>query len=122
MGQRSRIMYIEYKGGGLAGDARIGRVMFSKTGKTLHYQGKSFSSLKGEGYKANYRDDETGEEYWISGPRKDGGDTLYPGVVAIDEDVREEYWNEVRGLPDRVNDTSYRCTGKYTKRGKGTSE
>ena len=33
--QSGRIMYIECKAGGLTGTARIGRVMTSKTGRTL---------------------------------------------------------------------------------------
>ena len=32
---KSRIMYIECKSDGLTGPARIGRVTFSKTGRTL---------------------------------------------------------------------------------------
>ena len=35
---RSRIMYVESKAEGLSGPARIGRVTFSKTGRTLYYQ------------------------------------------------------------------------------------
>ena len=95
---KSRIMYIEYKGGGLIGPARIGRVSFSKTGRTLYYGGKSFRSLKGDGFKENYYDVETGERYWISGPRKDGADRLYGErlPVEIDDDVREEYWRDIR--------------------------
>ena len=85
-----RFMYIEYKGEGLHGSARIGRVTFSRTGATLHYGGKTFGRLGGRGFKANYRDLETGEEYWISGPRRDGTDRLYKSnwPVEIDEDVR----------------------------------
>jgi hypothetical protein len=49
---KSRIMYIENKSDGLSGPARIGRVIFSKSGKTLYYQGKSFQSLKGSGFTA----------------------------------------------------------------------
>ena len=94
-------MYIEYKGDGLVGPARIGRVTYSKTGCTLYYRGKAFRSLKGSGFKANYYDVETGEYYWISGPRKDGADALYATNVAtdIDEDVREEYWTSIRHNP-----------------------
>ena len=97
-------MYIEEKAGGLTGPARIGRVAFSKTGRTLYYGGRSFRSLKGAGFKANYYDVETGERYWISGPRRDGGDRLYgePVAVDIDDDVREEYWREIRGRPSRA--------------------
>jgi hypothetical protein len=96
-------MYIESKAEGLNGPARIGRVTFNKTGCTLHYKGQSFQSLKGRGFKANYRETETGEEYWISGPRRDGLDRLYGKsalIVKIDDDVREEYWTKIRKKPD----------------------
>ncbi len=96
---RSRVMYIEDKSEGLEGPARIGRVFFSKTGKSLTYRGQTFQSLKGSGFKANYFDIETGEHYWIWGPRKDGDDRLYgPGAqpVDIDDDVRDEYWRTIR--------------------------
>lgn len=96
----SRIMYIECKAGGLTGPARIGRVTFSKTGATLYYRGQKFRSLKGRGFKSNYQDLETGEDYWISGPRKDGQDALYPtqAVPEIDDDVYDEYWTIIRGV------------------------
>jgi hypothetical protein len=109
-------MYIEYKGDGLSGPARIGRVAFSQTGKSLRYKGNEFQSLKGEGYKANYFDVETNEHYWISGCKKRGDDTLYPGTIEIDEDVREEYWLQLRELPECVKKTSVRSEGKYSKR------
>ena len=98
---KSRIMYIENKSDGLTGPARIGRVTFSKTGKTLYYQGKSFRSLKGRGFKSNYYEVGTGDEYWISGCRKDGDDRLYGErlPIEIDEDVLEEYWSEIRQTP-----------------------
>jgi hypothetical protein len=113
-----RIMYIEYKGGGyefdqfgnqristsgsLHGSAWIGRVTFSRTGATLNYRDQSFQSLKGSGFKANYYDVKTGEQYWISGPRRDGADRLYKSdwPVEIDEDVREEYWTQIRKKPE----------------------
>lgn len=90
---RSRIMYIESKSDGIEGDAVIGRVYFSKSGKTLYYRGLRFQSLKGAGFKANYFETESGDFYWISGPRKDRNDRLYGGNrgVLIDNDVREEY-------------------------------
>jgi hypothetical protein len=98
---RSRIMYIEDKSGGLVGPARIGRVTFSKTGATLTYGGRSFQSLKGDGFKANYCDVETGAHFWISGPRRDGADGLYGRITEaadVDADVADEYWREVRGI------------------------
>jgi hypothetical protein len=96
----SRIMFIEKKSGALTGPARIGRVTFSKTGRTIYYQGRKFQSLKGAGFKANYFDVESGETYWISGPKKNGCDFLYGGGGAeIDEDCREEYWTKIRKSP-----------------------
>ena len=99
--KRTRIMYIESKAEGLNGPARIGRVTFNRTGSTLYYKGRSFRPTRG--FKANYREAGTGGEYWISGPRRDGLDRLYGKsalVVEIDEDVREEYWMEIRKKPE----------------------
>ncbi|BEP95700.1 hypothetical protein GmRootA79_40840 [Acidovorax sp. A79] len=97
-------MYIEAKSGGLTGPARIGRVTVSKTGATLYYQGKAFQSLKGTGFKSNYFDVETGEHYWISGPRRDGRDALYETNVqpAIDADIADEYWTKIRQQPSKA--------------------
>jgi hypothetical protein len=90
---RSRVMYLENKAEGLQGPARIGRVYFSKTGRTLYYRNQRFRSLKGAGFKSNYYEVESGDPYWISGPHKDRNDRLYGGNrgVEIDEDVRDEY-------------------------------
>ena len=116
-----RIMYIEYKGDGLHGSARIGRVTFSRTGTTIYYDGKSFGKIGGRGFKANYVDLKTGEQYWISGPRRDGTDRLYKSdwPVEIDEDAREEYWTEIRKRPElKHHKTSSLST---TKRPNATS-
>lgn len=97
-------MYIEDKSDQLVGPARIGRVTFSKTGKSLYYKGKTFQSLKGSGFKANYIDVDSGDRYWISGPKKNGEDGLYgPKPTPIDEDVREEYWTRIRKKPENKN-------------------
>ena len=103
MGQhRQRIMYIEDKSEGLVGQARIGLVTYSKSGRSVSYRGRTFQSLAGSGgpSKANFFDVETGEEFWISGPRKDGNDRLYPESalpVEVDEDIAEAYWRDIRG-------------------------
>ena len=97
---KTRIMYIESKSASLNGPARIGRVTFSKTGKSITYGGRTFQSLKGSGFKANYFDVDTGERFWISGPRKDGKDRLYAessAPIEVDPDVAEEYWRDIRG-------------------------
>lgn len=102
----TRIMYIERKEASdqaessmHGGYARIGRVTFSKTMQSVHYDGKTFLKTK-SGYKYNFIDTESGDRYWISGCKKDGSDRLYGERVAIhiDDDVREEYWYDIRNL------------------------
>lgn len=102
-------MYIENKSAqppgqrGVQGPARIGRVTFSKSGKSLYYRGKTLA--RGSGYKWNYFDVETHERYWISGPKKNGVDGLYgPRPTPIDDDVQEEYWTLIRKQPRRKNE------------------
>jgi hypothetical protein len=95
----NRIMYVEKKAGDLAGEARIGNVRFSKTGRSFFYNGKSFSKVVG--YKYNCIENGSGEAYWISGCKKNGADDLYnpSKPTPIDEDIREAYWIEVRKQP-----------------------
>jgi len=108
-----RVMWIENKSNGLAGPVRIGWVKISQGGKRLDYQGRVFRSLRGRGFKANYYDFETEEEYWISGCRKDGGNALYNTDVAIDSDALEEYWVNIRNKPQNVKVQKFRSGGKY---------
>ena len=44
-------MYIECKAESLNGPARIGRVTFSKTGRTIYYNGKEYAANK-SGFKS----------------------------------------------------------------------
>lgn len=100
---KNRIMSIEVKSGGLIGPARIGRVTFSKTGRTIYYCGRSFRSLKGRGFKASYHDVETGDSFWVSGPKRDCSDALYGGSTPTEiDDVRAEYWRDLRRQPEKV--------------------
>ena len=115
MRPKTRIMYIEAKGDDVFGPARIGRVTFSKTGRSLHYRNRTFQTLAGGGFKANYFDVETLDHFWISGCKKDGTDALYSTVVEIDEDVRDEYWRTIRNLPDLANASSFKAVGKHSK-------
>jgi len=113
-----QIMYIEEKAGVAALEANIGKVVLSKTGKTLKYDGRELQSLKGSGYKANYFDVETGEHFWVSKCRKDGNDGLYRTTVFVDQDIREEYWTVIRKMPERKNQKSFISTGKHQAGGK----
>ena len=99
-------MYIARIGpGGETQWARIGRVTFSKSGRTLSYRGRTFW---GEG-QPWCRETETGDVFVISRARPDGLDRSegrkrgsFP--AEIDEDVREEYWAQVRGEPHRSHE------------------
>ena len=99
MGQhRSRIIYIEDKSEVLNGPARIGRVTFSKSGRSVTYGGREFLKV-GNGYKYNHIETGTGAHFWISGPRRDGADGLYgriTGADDVDVDVAEVYWRDIR--------------------------
>ena len=101
---KTRLMYIERKAESLNGPARIGRVTFSKSGRTLEYRGRKFLKTK-SGYKYNHIELETGAEYWISGPKRNGRDRLSAQStlpVEIDDDVREEYWTKIRNCPENT--------------------
>lgn len=114
MADQTRIMYIEYKGNdGIVGPARIGRITIKNRGKSLRYNGRIFHSLNGQGFKSNYFDLESKEYYWISGCRKDGADALYSTTVEIDENVRAEYWTQIRNKPELKHIGAFRCQGKY---------
>jgi hypothetical protein len=117
----SRLMYIELKADGVRGAGRIGRVEFSKTGKTIYYSGRKLAPLKGHGLKANYFDTETLEEFWVSGPKVDGTDSLYGATIAIDEDCRKEYWRVIRKKPEYAASASYRSPGS-SKRERDSQE
>ena len=110
-----RIMYVEDKRHGLDGPGRIGWVELSRSGSSYTYRGRRF--LKVNGYKWNCVDEATREEMWISGPRRDGADKLYGGVVEIDDDARVEYWTVIRARPQLVACTQYRSgVGTRTSR------
>ena len=93
-GECRRVMYIENKDGDLDGaDARIGWVTFSKSGRSVYYRGITLKRAKGGNIMGNHFDEETNEEYWISGIKKRGSNTHYAETasVVIDDDAKEEY-------------------------------
>ena len=102
-----RLMYIECKTNGHRGPAHIGWVELSRSARSYYYRGKRLEKT-GAGYKYNCFDSETGERYWVSGPKRNGGDRLYGGIVQIDEDAREEYWLHIRRQPQYRSLTQYR--------------
>ena len=92
-GQRTRMMYVELKSGhGDSGPAWIGRVMFSKSGRSIFYRGAELIRITG-GISGNYMDVQTREEFWVSGVKKRGSNRHWAGSgpVQVDDDVRAEY-------------------------------
>ena len=93
-GETRRVIYVENKDGNIDGTAaRIDWVSFSKSGRTVYYRGRSLKKAKGGGIRGNYFDEETGEEYWISGVKKRGSNVHWAKSVEVlvDEDAAEEY-------------------------------
>ena len=105
-------MYIEMKSDGLSGEGRIARVRTSKSGKTIYYGQRKLVPTKGVPLKANFYDEETLEDFWVSRPKKDGADSLFATRVEIDEEAREEYWLEIRNRPSSIQNLAYRSPGK----------
>jgi hypothetical protein len=91
---RNEIRYIELKSGfSDNGPAWIGLVSFSKSGKTIYFDGKAFQSLNGKGINGNYFDLESGDEYWISGIKKDMSDRhkFGGGKILVEKRILNDY-------------------------------
>ena len=89
---QSEIIYVELKSGySHNGPAWIGRARYSKSGRTLFFDNKALQV--GRGIQGNYFDLESGEEYWVSGVKKNQQDRhrFGSGPVNIDKEVVEEY-------------------------------
>jgi hypothetical protein len=91
---RTEIKYLELKSGfSDNGNAWIGLVSFSKSGKTIYFDGKAFQSLDGMGISGNYFDLESGNEYWISGVKKDMSDRhqFGGGKILVEKRILNDY-------------------------------
>lgn len=90
---KTKIMYIENKSFGHHGSAWIGFVEFSKSGQTIYFDDKALKKLKKPGINANHFDIETGEEYWVSGIKKNGHSRhqFGGGKIMIDRNSIDEY-------------------------------
>ncbi|QXP67690.1 hypothetical protein [Polaribacter sp. AHE13PA] len=75
------------------GSAWIGLVSFSKSGKTIYFDGKAFQTLDGTGISGNYFELESGNEYWISGVKKDMSDRhkFGGGIIYVEKRILKDY-------------------------------
>ena len=92
-------MLVELKSGSSdSGPAWIGWVRFSKSGRSLYYRGRTLQRIRGGGVSGNHVDVETGEEFWVSGVKKNGQDRHWAGSgpVDIEPDALDEYNRIVR--------------------------
>ena len=108
MSDKTRIMYVECCSNlDHRGRARICRVRFSKSGRTIYLNGLSLTRCtttgrpngrKGAGIHGNYINQATQVEYWVSGPKRNGRDRHWAGTgpVQVEADVVDEYWREIR--------------------------
>ncbi len=91
---KTEIVYVELKKSGHndSGPAWIGRARLSKTGRTVYFNNKGFKQAKGAfGY--SHFDIETGDNYWISGVKRNQQDRHWAGRggVMVDRAVLDEY-------------------------------
>jgi hypothetical protein len=84
------------------GVARIGRVTFSKTGRTIYYHGKSLQSLNGAGFKGNFMTSKVEKGIGFLAQRKTVLMDFAGRPTPIDPDVREQYCTIIRKQPSKV--------------------
>ncbi len=92
MAGKSQIMYVELKSGHSDdGPAWIRKVRLTKSGRGIYFKDKLL--LRANGVSGNFIDEESREEYWVSGIKKNGQDRHRwgSGAVEVDEDIRAEY-------------------------------
>ncbi len=87
---RTEILYVELIQGH-SGPAWIGYGQFNKSGRTVYFNGKVFG--RGQGIIGNHVDIDLGDEYWISGVKKNGEDRHWAGSgkIHIDKTVISDY-------------------------------
>ncbi len=91
---RTEIKYLELKSGFSGnGPAWIGLVSFSKSGKTIYFDGKAFQRMGSARIQGNFMDIESGNEYWISGVKKDLSDRhkFGGGKILVEKRILNEY-------------------------------
>ncbi|HEY8999734.1 MAG TPA: hypothetical protein VIM89_00180 [Mucilaginibacter sp.] len=89
---KSKLVYVELKTGyNDNGPAWIGKAFFSRTGRTIYFNGLAFSKQSRGG--GNHYEILSGDYYWVSGIKKTGSNRHWAGhgKIQIDENVVTEY-------------------------------
>jgi hypothetical protein len=98
-------MYVQLKTGHNTdrGPAWIACVRFTRTWRTAYVHGRTLRRVTGTAeanFDSNFYDVDTGEEFWISGPKRDRTDGRYSNQgPLIDDDAREAYEAFLAGAP-----------------------
>lgn len=94
-------MYVQAKSGYDTdlGPAWISWVEFSKTWQTAYFQGRTLQRTSGL-FDANFQDTDSGETFWVSGPKRDRSDGRYSSQQPqITPDARQPYEAFLNGEP-----------------------
>jgi hypothetical protein len=89
-----KLMYVELKTGfNDNGPAWIGRALFSKTGKSIYFNGLALKQTLSGSTGGNKYEINTGDIYWVSGIKKNEQDRHWAGSgkIRIDTEVIPEY-------------------------------
>ena len=98
-------MYVQLKSGydTDAGPSWISRVRFTKSWRTAYFHSRTLRRVTGiahANFNSNFYDVETGEGFWLSGPKRDRSDGRYSGQQPdVDEDARADYEAFLSGQP-----------------------
>ncbi|MCL2299042.1 MAG: mannose-1-phosphate guanylyltransferase [Firmicutes bacterium] len=102
---QTELNYIELKTGHSDdGPAWIAHVAFSKTGRTVYFNGRELR--RWNGVSGNHVDAQTGEEYWISGVKK-SGTNRHPcgrGKIMVQRDALADFlaWTGQENLDTKL--------------------
>ncbi|TNE54321.1 MAG: hypothetical protein EP338_07865 [Bacteroidetes bacterium] len=91
---KPELKYIELKTGfGDNDPAWIGMAEFSKSGRTVYFNGKALKNSNAKGIAGNYYDIENGDENWVSGIKENGTDRHWTGggKIMIDRNIVDLY-------------------------------
>jgi len=87
-----RLMFVQLKSGYDTdqGPAWIGKVKFSKSWQTAYFHGLTLR--REQRVRGNFTDVDTGDEWWLSGPKRDRTDARYSNQQpVVEEDARADY-------------------------------
>lgn len=97
----ARVLFVQLKTGHDTdlGPCWISLVQFNRSWKTAYWHGRTLRRWPGM-FDANFYDIEGSEEYWLSGPHRDRGDTRYSSTSpTIDDEARDAYEAFLAGAP-----------------------